>query len=121
MYLEAEREVLAASMEAQKLRASIPTKAEMEDPKAFEAAACDLGDVPATDLVKRMLAEVGVIRSVAARSSNLKGTMVRDLKHAAASIKCVMEDLSLRTASNEVGDSGQKTTGSTRSSSSAEK
>lgn len=102
LYLEAEREVLAASVEARKLRASIPTKAETEAPIEKVAAASDLGDVSAADLVKRVLAEVCVIRTVATRSSNLKGTMVRDLKHTAASIKSVVEDLRLRTTSIEV-------------------
>lgn len=94
--------VVAAATEARKLEASVPTRLESEalseDANAEEE---DRARVPAADLVKRVLAEVDIIKTVVSKSGNLKGTFVRDLKSAASSIKAMVRDLSRRMASNE--------------------
>lgn len=81
IYFQAERGVVAAAIEARKLRATAPTRMErraLNDEEADgEKEATDSAPVP--DLVKRVLAEVENIKMVATKSGNLKRTMVRDL------------------------------------------
>ncbi|CAH2244697.1 jg1352 [Pararge aegeria aegeria] len=58
-------------------------------------------DMSAAQIQKKTLDAVALITSIATKSTNLKGTFVREIKNAASSVKEAIEVLSSRTISEE--------------------
>lgn len=94
MELEVEREMEKERAARREKRQPPPPSGRPPPPTA--------GQTPAEALLRRIEEEVEAIRKVASSSKHLKGTFVRILKEASASIMEAVESITSRTSSREV-------------------
>ncbi|CAB0028687.1 unnamed protein product, partial [Trichogramma brassicae] len=93
--LDSEAQVVRAAKKARTLRAP------EQDVKSAETLAAEYEKLPAGDIREKVEAEVALIRTVATKSGNLKGTFVKELKQAAVSVSVAVEALIKRSSSDE--------------------
>ncbi|XP_039761486.1 uncharacterized protein LOC120634778 [Pararge aegeria] len=98
----AKKEEMRLQVEQDLLRTSLTSRFRREKQRSIEREIGPMtDDMSAAQIQKRALDEVALISSIATKSTNLKGTFVRELKNAASSIKEAVEVLSSRTISDE--------------------
>ncbi|XP_039763841.1 uncharacterized protein LOC120636406 [Pararge aegeria] len=96
-----ERAELRRQAEDKLLRESVVAKFRREIRKKKDSVRSQAKTMTAAQIQKQVLEDVALITKVAKTSTNLKGTFVRDLKDAVASITDAIEVLGSRTISEE--------------------
>nr|XP_053600403.1 uncharacterized protein LOC128669528 [Plodia interpunctella] len=94
--LDAEAQVVRAAKKARTLRAP------EQEMKSAEALTAEYEKLPAGQIKEKVEAEVALIRTVATKSGNLKGTFVKELKQAAVSVSVAVEALIKRSSTEEM-------------------
>lgn len=106
MELQAERELKEERMsrraDEELLRGSVSGNEKTQPPREEHGDLVETGLTPAEVLLRRVEGDVEAIKRVASNSKNLKGTYIKALKEASASILEAAKSMTSRTSTREV-------------------